>query len=136
MEQEVIGIIFGEVFGLTDGGTPIPGGDAFGLAFVQCNTINQAELAKIPKVRELAEMGFRPVTVVKANPRNWCEYSLHMLEGIPGERRERVKMLAPMLMNEQIEDWLKFKYGDGAVEEWREHCRSGNEARGTGEADQ
>jgi hypothetical protein len=44
-----------------------------------------------------------------------------MLEGIQGERRERVKMLAPMLMDEQIEGWLKSKYGDGAVEEWRKH---------------
>jgi hypothetical protein len=120
-DLEIIGIIFGELFGLTDGGVPIPGGDAFGLAFVQCNTINQAELVKIPKVRELAEMGFRPVTVVRANPRNWCEYSLYMLEGIQGERRERVEMLAPMLMNEQIEGWLKSKYGDNsdAVKEWK-----------------
>lgn len=120
-DLEVIGIIFGGLYGLTDGGTRIPDGDAFGVAFVQCNTINQAELAKIPKVRELAEMGFHPVTVVKANPRNWCEYSLNMLEGIQGERRERVKMLAPMLMNAQIKDWLKFKYGadSDAVREWR-----------------
>ena len=121
MEQEVIGIIFGGLYGLTDGGTPIPGGDALGLAFVQCNTINQAELVKIPKVRDLVKLGHRPITMVKANPKNWCEYSLYMVEGIPAGMHERVKMLAPMLMNEQIEDWLKFKYGDNsdAVKEWK-----------------
>jgi hypothetical protein len=44
-----------------------------------------------------------------------------MVEGIPAGMHERVKMLAPMLMNEQIEDWLKFKYGDNsdAVKEWK-----------------
>lgn len=121
-DLEVIGIIFGGLYGLIDGGTPIPGGDALGLAFVQCNTIDQGELEKIPKVRQLREIGTsRPVIVVKANPKNWCEYSLYLVKGVPEEDRERLKMLAPMLMNEQIEDWLKFKYGDNsdAVKEWK-----------------
>jgi hypothetical protein len=34
-----------------------------------------------------------------------------MVEEIPADLHERVKMLAPTLMHEQIEDWLKFKYG-------------------------
>jgi hypothetical protein len=47
-DLEVIGIIFGGLYGLPDGGTPTRVGDALGLAFVQCNTINQGELGRFP----------------------------------------------------------------------------------------
>jgi hypothetical protein len=85
------------------------GGEGIGLGFFT-TAGNGGKLAVTAEMKKALDMGFRPMVIVKADPRNWFDgYELYLVAGLSLDVANIVEALAPMVMDKQFEDWRAWK---------------------------
>jgi hypothetical protein len=86
------------------------GASGMGLSFVHAEPLPNGKFKVPPEMEEAFKTGFRPVAVVKADPRNFLlGYELYLLEdlGLDAKEIEILKQLSILVMDAQMQEWTE-----------------------------